>query len=216
MIGALTLTRDQRMPEPPPPGGAPIVPSSIDPESSFVLVQRAHQGDERALEELCARYLPRLMRWAHGRLPASARGATDTVDLVQDTFIQVLRRLNEFEPRHAGAFQAYLRRTLMNRIHDHIRSARRRGPVEALNPERPATDPSPLEEAIGHEAIERFETALDRLREVDREIIIMRIEMGCSYSEIMEAFGKPSIAAAHMAVSRALVRLAEEMAHGRA
>jgi RNA polymerase sigma-70 factor (ECF subfamily) len=41
----------------------------------------------------------------------------------------------------------------------------------------------------------------------------MRIELGFSHAEIAEALGKPSAAAAHMAVSRALVRLAQEMAH---
>jgi DNA-directed RNA polymerase specialized sigma24 family protein len=40
--------------------------------------------------------------------------------------------------------------------------------------------------------------------------------MGHSYADVAEALGKPSIAAAHMAVSRALVRLAKEMAGGRA
>jgi RNA polymerase sigma-70 factor (ECF subfamily) len=56
---------------------------------------------------------------------------------------------------------------------------------------------------------------LARLRPEDRELIIARIEMGLSYAEIQKMFEKPSIAAVHMAVSRALVKLAEEMAHER-
>jgi hypothetical protein len=43
----------------------------------------------------------------------------------------------------------------------------------------------------------------------------MRIEMGCGYAEIMSALDKPSLAAAQMTVSRALVRLAKEMSHER-
>src|SRR4030095_1604422 len=46
--------------------------------SSFELVMRARGGDQDALNDLCARYLPRLQRWAHGRLPASARRAPET------------------------------------------------------------------------------------------------------------------------------------------
>src|SRR5829696_8052644 len=46
-----------------------------DPESSLALVERARDGDDEALGRLCARYLPRLQRWAHGRLPSWARGA---------------------------------------------------------------------------------------------------------------------------------------------
>ena len=49
----------------------------------------------------------------------------------------------------------------------------------------------------------------------EREAIIARIELGLSHAEVAEALGKPSAAAAHMAVSRALIRLAREMAHDR-
>jgi len=188
----------------------------LDAESSYDLVIRAHGGDTDAQNELCARYLPRLQRWAHGRLPAWARGALDTHDLVQDTFIQVLKRLGEFEPRHEGAFHAYLRQALLNRVRDEIRRANRRGPAEQLDDERAGSDPSPLEEAIGQEALERYESALGRLKPDDREALILRIEMRYPYAEIATALGKPSTAAAQMAVSRALVRLAEEMARGKA
>jgi RNA polymerase sigma-70 factor (ECF subfamily) len=188
----------------------------VKAESSFALVRRAHGGDAAARDELCARYLPRLHRWAHGRLPASARGALDTVDLVQDTFMQVLQRLDEFEARHEGAFQGYLRTTLMNRILDEIRRAQRRGPAESLDLDAPGRDPSPLEEAIGSETLQRYEAALERLSAGDRDAIIMRIEMGCGYAEIMSALEKPSLAAAQMTVSRALVRLAKEMSCERA
>jgi len=184
-------------------------------ESSLVLVRRAHDGDQDAVDELFARYLPRLQRWAHGRLPAWARGSLDTHDLVQDTFMQVLQRLDQFEPRHEGAFQGYLRQALFNRVRDEIRRATRRGPASELNDDKATADPSPLEQAIGQETLERYEAALARLREEDREAIILRIELGYPYSEIVTALGKPSVAAAHMAVSRALVRLAEEMSHER-
>lgn len=190
-------------------------PLEVHAESSFALVHRAHAGDAAARDELCARYLPRLHRWAHGRLPASARGALDTVDLVQDTFMQVLQHLGEFEPRHEGAFQGYLRKTLMRRILDEIRRVQRRGPAQSLDVEAPGSEPSPLEEAIGRETLERYEAALDRLAASDRDAIIMRIEMGCGYAEIMSALEKPSLAATQMTVSRALVRLAKEMSHER-
>lgn len=202
MISALTLT----------PG--PVLKMD-EAQSSLILVRRAHDGDQAAVNELFARYLPRLQRWAHGRLPSWARGSLDTHDLVQDTFMQVLKRLDQFEPRHEGAFQGYLRQALFNRVRDEIRRVQRRGTSDPLDPDSPATDPSPLEEAIGQETLERYEAALARLKDDDREAIILRVELGYPYSEIVMALGKPSVAAAHMAVSRALVRLAQEMAHGR-
>jgi hypothetical protein len=48
----------------------------------------------------------------------------------------------------------------------------------------PASDPSPLEEAIGQEALERYEAAMTRLRPDDREAIIARIELGLPYPEV--------------------------------
>ena len=95
-------------------------------ESSFTLVERACQGDEQALNDLCARYLPRLERWAHGRLPAYARGPLDTHDLVQEALAGVAHRIRTFEPHHKGAFQAYVRQALLNRVRDQIRHADRR------------------------------------------------------------------------------------------
>jgi RNA polymerase sigma factor (sigma-70 family) len=181
-------------------------------ESSLTLLARARAGDSAALNDLCSRYLPRLQRWAHGRLPSWARGALDTHDLVQETLTQVIRHIQTFEPRHDAAFQAYLRQALLNRVRDEIRRVQRRPAGDPLDSGRPSSDPSPLEEAIGQEALERYEAALQRLKPEDREAIIMRIEMGCSLGELAEALGKPSTAAAHMAVSRALVRLSAEMA----
>jgi RNA polymerase sigma factor (sigma-70 family) len=220
MIGTLSVTLEPlpAMAKASPRGEPPmdrVADGPSDAESSFALVLRAHDGDSRALNELCDRYLPRLHRWAHGRLPSWARGALDTHDLVQDTFTQVVRRIGDFEPRHEGAFQAYLRQALLNRVRDEIRRAKRKSPPEPLDSGEPASDPSPLEEAIGQEAQERYDAALQRLKADDREAIIMRIEMGHAYADVAEALGKPSVAAAHMAVSRALVRLAKEMSRGR-
>ena len=215
MIGTLSPTIG-RLTEMAQMAPVPAADGRSEAESSLALVRRAHDGDLGAQNELCARYLPRLQRWAHGRLPAWARGALDTHDLVQDTFIQVLRRIDQFEPRHEGAFHGYLRQALLNRVRDEIRRAHRHAPAEPLDTARPGSDPSPLEEAIGQEALERYEAALSRLRPDDREAIILRIEMRYPYAEIATALAKPSIAAAQMAVSRALVKLAEEMSRGQA
>ena len=197
-----------------PDGGAaarPATESGGDPESSFALLQRARRGDERALNDLCARYLPRLRRWAHGRLPGWARDALDTHDLVQETLTHVARRIETFEPRHEAAFQSYLRQALLNRVRDQIRRARRRPAADPLDSGKASDEPSPLEQAIGREALERYDAALQRLKPDDRDAIILRVELGCPLAEVAHALNKPSAAAAHIAVSRALVRLAKEM-----
>jgi len=191
------------------PVGLP--PENGDADSSFALLLRARDGDEWARNELCVRYLPRLRRWAHGRLPNWAREHLDTEDIVQDTLLQSVRQLESFTPQHEHAFCAYVSQALRNRLYDAVRHAKRRPPGEPLSLEEPASDPSPLEQAVGHQMLSRYDTALQRLRETDRELIVARVELGLSYGEIAGLLEKPSIPAARVAVSRALLRLAVEM-----
>jgi RNA polymerase sigma factor (sigma-70 family) len=205
---------DRRSPT--PSEGGRTDPPAGGEEPSLELVRRAQRGDYAALELLLGRYLPRMRRWARGRLPVWARLNVDTDDMVQDALIRTCERLGEFEPRGDGALQAYLRQALRNRITDEVRKSRHR-PVEGEVLEaRPDDAPSPLEEAIGAEAVEAYERALASLTDAEREGIIARVEMGMSYAEIAAALGKPSVDAARMAVGRALLRLAEGMGHGEA
>jgi RNA polymerase sigma factor (sigma-70 family) len=186
--------------------------SSNEPasESTFSLIDRARNGDQEALERLFARHLIPLQRWARGRLPQWARDLADTDDLVQDTLLQTFKRIEVFEPRRVGALQAYLRQAVLNRIRDELRRKGRR--PEATDLDGIELDArSPLEEAIGHEAVERYEAALERLKPEEREAIIARVEIGYTYEELAEALGKPTPDAARKAAQRALVRLAEEM-----
>ena len=183
--------------------------------TSLELVLRANAGDDAAVAALYERYRPRLHRWAHNRLPPAARGALQTDDLVQDTLTHVLGHLTAFNPRHEGAFQGYVRKTLLNRIRDVARSQKRRGTRDALDPDIVADQASPLDIAVGQETLDRYDRALERLRPEDRDLIIARIEMGLGFEEMRVMFEKPSAAAVHMALSRALIKLAEEMAHER-
>jgi RNA polymerase sigma-70 factor (ECF subfamily) len=135
----------------------------------------------------------------------------DTDDLVQETVVRAVKRIDQFESRHEGALQAYLRQAIVNRIRDEVRRAKRSPAPAALDENARATDASPLEAAIGGEALQRYEAALARLRPEEREAIIARVEMDGSYQDVAAALGKPSADAARMAVSRALLRLAQEM-----
>lgn len=135
----------------------------------------------------------------------------DTEDLVQDALAKTLLHIDNFNPRHEGALQAYLRQGVLNRIRDEIRAAERRPVAVEIRDHQPDSGTSPLEDLIGRRAIERYETALQQLRSWDREAIVARLEMGFSYDEVAQALGKKSANAARMAVTRALVRLAEVM-----
>src|SRR4029453_5349655 len=183
----------------------------VDLESTFHLIERARAGDQEALERLFCRYLKPLQRWASGRLPKWARDLADTDDLGQDTLVQTFKRIEDFEPRRVGALQAYLRQAVVNPLRNRLRGnggQPHATHIDGIEVERVEL---PLEQAIGREAVERYETALQRLTAEEREAIIARVEMGYSYEELAEALGKPTSEAARKAARRALVRLAEEM-----
>ena len=192
---------------------SPMAADEGSATSSLVLLERVRSGDTQALNQLVHRYLPPLTRWASGRLPRWARDLSDTDDLVQDTLLRTVRQLNRFEPRRDGALHAYLRSAVMNRIRDEIRRRRRTPLASPLDStaQAPADERSPLEEMIGRELLEKYDRAIDQLDPEARDAVIARIELGCSYAEIAETFGKPSADAARMTVSRALVKLAQEM-----
>jgi RNA polymerase sigma-70 factor, ECF subfamily len=188
--------------------------SLADPESTVQLLQRARDGDQQALNALFARYLPLLRRWATGRLPNWARDMADTHDLVQETLLQTFKKIDTFEYRGEGALQAYLRQVLVNRIRQEFRKTARRPDGTNLDEEHVDPSPSPLEEAIGQQALDTYERALERLRPDERETIIARVEIGLSYEELAAVLGKPSADAARKAAQRAVIRLAQEMDRG--
>ncbi len=197
----------------PPRGPNDSPPDLANVLSTTELIDLAQAGDQDSLETLCARYLPRLRRWSRGRLPRHARGLLDTEDLVQDTLLRAMKNLKGITSPNEGAFQVYLRTTILNRIRDAARRPDLISPLQtgSDNPITPA--PSPLEDLIGKDTLATYDRALASLKENDQAAIIGRIEMGISYAELALILDKKSPDAARMAVGRALTRLAKEMGH---
>jgi RNA polymerase sigma-70 factor (ECF subfamily) len=189
----------------------PVGDSLLSDEPTVELVTKARNGDRLAVEALLQRCLPKLRRWAHGRLPAYARDGFDTCDLVQEAALQLLKRVDDFEPQHVGAMQAYLRQSVINRIRDEIRRiGRHPAPVELVE-EPPAVAPSPLEVTIQKESYDRYRSALNRLSARDRELVVARMEVDWSLADIASRFNIPSADAARMAINRAVKRLSKEL-----
>jgi RNA polymerase sigma factor (sigma-70 family) len=215
MIGssALVSPKDpaKRTTPPFPPGGDDERGPWLSDEPTIELVIRAQGGDRTAVEALLQRCLPSLTRWAHGRLPPIARGHLDTEDLVQESALHVLARLDLFEPRHVGAMQAYLKQSVINRIRDEVRRIGRQPPPLELAEDHPSNDTSPLETAIEAEAYDRYRQALSDLSPKDRELIVARIELQWSIPEIAQHFNMRTVDATRMAVMRAVRRLARHL-----
>ena len=184
---------------------------ALSQESTASLLNRLTAGETAARDALISRYLLPLRQWAHGRLPDIARDLLDTDDLVQDTLIRTLSHLDAFASAGDGAFLAYMRQALLNRIKDHLRRLRRRPARETLKDTYLDENPSPLEEAIGRETLEKYDEAMLQLPDHQQEAIMLRVEMGFSYEAIARSLGCRSANTARMTVARALLRLATAM-----
>jgi RNA polymerase sigma factor (sigma-70 family) len=194
--------------------GDPPVGARTAADTTGRLLARARAGDADALNDLFSRHVPLLRRWARGRLPAWARDMADTHDLVQETVLQTFKNMQGFEARGKGALRAYLRQALLNRVRNELRRVSRRPTIVGLDEQAPSHESSPLQSAIRQQQHERYEAALSRLKDSERELIVARLELGLTYEEMAEALGKPSWNAARMAVARALIRLAKELESG--
>ena len=176
------------------------------------LLHRARAGDRQALNQVFDRAILPLKRWASGRLPRWARGMVDTDDLVQETVMRTLGRLDVFEYHEDSGLTAYLRQAVMNRIKNELRRAIRK-PAQSLDTGAAFQDDalSPLEALLGKETVEAYDNVLGQLEPADRELIIGRVELGLSFAELATASGRPLADAARMAVGRAIVKLAARL-----
>jgi RNA polymerase sigma-70 factor (ECF subfamily) len=135
----------------------------------------------------------------------------DTDDLVQNTLQRALNHLDGFELRHEGAFLAYLRRAVIHQVVDEVRRAHRRPEGVDAAEQLPSLGPSPLDELIGRDLLDRYEKALGELSDKQREAVILRLEMGYSYAEIAKALDAESPNAVRMMIQRAIARIAVRM-----
>lgn len=181
------------------------------PEDTTILLARVRQGDEAALNDLLADYVPRLRKVAHGRLPGFVRDLHDTVDVVQDAVLKALPHMATVEIRHEGSLYFYLRQAVMNRIIDVIRSGQRRPRHAELDDDLAASHTSPEQRAIQRQNVERYESALTRLSETQQRAVVLRMELDYTYRDVAQVLGQRTPEAARQLILRALKRLGEDI-----
>jgi DNA-directed RNA polymerase specialized sigma24 family protein len=125
-------------------------------------------------------------------------------DLVAKTLLQSLDEV-DLERWSTGGFQSHLRRRILDSLGDELGIVGPPGKGEA------GPQPCMLERIIGQGNYERYESALRRLADEDREAIIARIELNFPYAKVAELLGKSSPDDARKAAIQALLRLAREM-----
>jgi RNA polymerase sigma-70 factor (ECF subfamily) len=198
-----------------------------DSAETCALLDQAGQGDRQALGHLLERFRADLHGFVRLRLDAALRGRLDPSDVVQETQLELVRRLDDFLRRRPMPFRLWVRRTahqrLLNLRRDHRLRARRSVDREVALPDssslllaRPllGAPPSPSEEAQAREFTARVARAVAELAEDDREVLLMRHAEGLPHEEIA-CLLDITPPAARKRYGRALIRLQSVLsAHG--
>lgn len=172
------------------------------------LLHAARRGDRAAQQDLYARCLPLMRRWARGWLPRTHRGLNDADDVVQNAMLRTWHRLGEFEVRGANSFLGYLHQVLLNEVRAEMRRCGRQGINVECDESLPAAGASPIDEVLQTERECAYASALRRLSGRQRQHIEMRVERGLSFGEIAALTGG-SKDGARMMVARALRSLSQ-------
>ncbi|MEE2711280.1 MAG: sigma-70 family RNA polymerase sigma factor [Planctomycetota bacterium] len=175
----------------------------------------ARGGDRRALDRLLETVHGRLRRLAEGRLGPGLRAKLRTSDVLQSTYLDVVKSVERFEGEDEEAFVGWVARIMENNIRDkgkYFQARKRRDPEGATLPLNEAEDvktpgATPSVEVVRAEDLVLVSRALEDLGEDYRQVIILRLVEGRSHKEVGELLGRTE-AATRMLLSRARAALA--------
>lgn len=206
----------------------PSSQKSIWPKSDQTdeLLIAAKQGDDQAVNRLLEKHRGPVRRLVEMRLDRKVQRRVDVSDVVQEVMAEASGRLQKYLADPAMAFHLWLRQIAW----DHIIDTYRRHRVSAkrnMDREQPMTVPggndqstvelatqlcdpgiTPASAAMQREITKRVESAIERLNDQDREMIIMRHYEHLSNLEIAEVL-QLNPPAASMRYLRAIRRLRE-------
>ena len=205
---------------------ASLLEMSTPPGQVPGLVARAAAGDRDAIVELLELYRPQLRRMVALRLDPRLRGRVDASDVIQEGYLDAMRRLDEFIRDPSVSFYVWLRFLVGQRVAEyHRRHLGRpgrdvgrevsldRGPMPGADTGALAARllgklTSPSQAAIRAERKIRLQEALNRVDPLDREILVLRHYEQMSNGDTAAALGL-SFKAASKRYTRALERLEE-------
>jgi RNA polymerase sigma-70 factor (ECF subfamily) len=141
-------------------------------------IARAKAGDVSALHFLYVRYADEICRYVN----SIVRDHHEAEDITQTVFAKLMPAIRKYEQR-AVPFDAWILRVARNSALDHLR-ARRQIPVAEVRAANAG------DEEVSSERLESLRTALDRLSEDQREVLILRHVAGLTPGEIADALDR--------------------------
>jgi RNA polymerase sigma-70 factor (ECF subfamily) len=205
------------------------VDSMDDAAQLDALVERLRNGDKQALSELFDMNRERLRRMIELRLDARLNGRVSCSDVLQDTYIDALQRLQHFFKKPDMPFHVWLRLVASQRLVDvhrqHLGAQMRDAGCEVHLEDTvlpqvssctmakcfAAQLESPSRLAMKKELLSQVEHAFNNMDPLDREVLALRHFEEMTNDEVAAFLGLQKSAASNRYV-RALGRLKEELA----
>lgn len=190
------------------------------------LMECARAGDMSALGDLLGRHRDRLRRMVQMRLDVRLRARIDASDVIQDAFVEVSKRVDEFRRQQNMPLFLWLRLLVGERLlilhRQHLgaqmRDVRRQvslyqdalpeASTAALAAHLLGHHTSPTEAAVRAERAIRLQEALNTIDPMDREVLTLRHFEQLTRAETAQVLGIEESAAGKRYV-RALKRLKE-------
>lgn len=199
-----------------------------DSSSDLDLIQRAARGDEEAVRELFAKHEDRLKRMIRLRLNRRLQGRIDSSDVLQEAYLEIANKLDEYLRNPAAPFFLWLRQITGYKLADihrrhlgtRMRNAQR--DISVFRGALPRADSvslaaqllgqltSPSQAAIKAEMRQRLQETLDNMDPVDREVIALRHFEQLTSEETARVLGMSKSGAGSRYI-RAIKRLKEQL-----
>jgi RNA polymerase sigma-70 factor (ECF subfamily) len=202
---------------------------AANPSETLNLLARARSGDRDALNDIFARYRERLRRMIDIRLDWRLQARIDASDVIQDAFLDVATRLDDYLRDPKLPLFLWLRLVVgeqLTNLHRHHLGAQMRDPRREVSlyqgalPEASSAvlaaqllgkHTSPTQAAVRAERMLRMQEAINGLEPIDREVIALRNFEQLTRAETAQVLGIEEAAAAKRYI-RALKRLKTALA----
>jgi RNA polymerase sigma-70 factor (ECF subfamily) len=195
----------------------------MEPGPPNDLLARARTGDSAALSELFESFRSRLERMVSLRLDPSLRSRLDAADVVQEAWLEIARRFDEWSANDSVPFHVWIRLTTSQSLAQahrrHLSAHMRDAKHEAALPSRVgisalsaadvffASATTPTQAVHRDEVRTRVVIALEELDELDREIVALRQFEGLSNKDVAAELGiDPSVASRRFMAALARLR----------
>ena len=187
------------------------------------ILKKLGQSGKSGLVDLFSQYRDRLLRMIRFRLNQSLRGRIDPEDILQESYIEISRRINDYLAAPNVSFYVWIRQITWQTLIDchRVQMGQKRNPNQEVRLGRQGRGnattfsiaavllgklTSPSAAVVRQEKIELLYQALDDMDEIDREVLALRHFEHLENREVAEVLGLSRTAASNRYV-RALERL---------